>query len=92
MRRDGVAGLEDEGDIRLPVFVQGSRHADDHRSHFLDPGEISGGTEPFRRNLFLDDGGLNVLDVTAPLIDGFHLGRVNVQPQHPHAGLGKLQR
>ena len=84
MRRDGLAGVDDEGNVRLAIFVQRRRHADDDRLDFLDAAEIGGGNEPAGLHRLGNGLGGNMFDVTPPLVERVHFGRVNIQAQDRH--------
>ena len=92
MRRHTLAGVENIRNIRLPVFVQRSRHANNDRLHFLDPAEIRGCAKPSGFYKASNTSRSDVFDVTPALINGRNLGRINVQSQNGGVGPRKLQR
>ena len=91
MPSDALAGVEDVGNVRLPILVQGRRNTDNDRVHFPDTTEIRGRRERARPHRLGHGFGGNVLDVTLALVKRVHFGRIDIQSQHGHTRAGELK-
>ena len=92
MRRNRNGRLDDVGNVRLAVFVQWRRHADDDRLHGLDFIEICRSRKAFGRELGLDGLAFDVLDVTLSLVQGIYFDRIDIQSEHFDSRPCELQR
>ena len=86
------AGLKNERNVRLPVFVERRRHADDHRLNFFDSAEVSGSRKlpsiyhlPYSICTY-------VLDVALSAVQQLNLFGIDINAQHCHARTSKLDR
>ena len=91
IRRDGLAGDGDVGNIRLAVLVERRGHADDDGLDLLDAAEVGGGGEGSALHLLFDGGSLDMLDVAPAGVAVLDLGRIDVQAEDVHARAGELK-
>jgi hypothetical protein len=91
VRRDGLPGFDNVGDIRFSVLVQRCRHANQHRINLFDSGEIAGRGESTGSTLLLDCHRLDMSDVTSARVARIDLRLVNIEPKHVHFRTGELQ-
>src|SRR5439155_904567 len=87
-----LAGLDNERNVWLPVFVERRWHTDDHRFGFPDPGKIRGGGKATGSDGSLNLRAFNVFDVTLAAIDLVHFRRINVQAEYLDPGPRELKR
>ena len=92
MWRDGFAGFDDERNIRLAVFVQRSRHADDQAVGFRAAREIAGRLEAPTGDRGLDRPRLDVPQIALASRQLADLLGIDVEPEHPETHLGEAER
>ena len=86
------AGLKNERNVRLPVFVERRRHADDHRLHFSDPAEIGRGDELSLIYHLPYSSFTDMSDVALSAVQQLNLFGIDINAQHRHTGAGELDR
>src|SRR5690606_3508273 len=93
IRFERIRGVDHEAHVRLAIFVQGCRNAENHRITLADAAEIGRCFEPAfscGRYLF----GRNMLDIAFSRIQLAYLALVNINPQNAKADgvIAKHQR
>ena len=89
--RDGIARLEDVGNIRLAILVQRRRHTNDDRLDLAHARKIRRSRQALCLHHFTNRCRINVFNVTTPGVDGLDLRPIHVQTDHFHSVSGKLQ-
>jgi hypothetical protein len=92
MRLNGLGGILDVTQIRLPVFIQGRGHTNDDGIHFAQLREVRSGVEMAAVNVLLNLVRLNVLDVRLAGIQHVNFFGIGVKTGDLVPGLCKTKR